>query len=36
MMDTDYIEIAFGSFGMLIVWGPYGRPQFLTLTSLEP
>jgi hypothetical protein len=35
-MDTDFIEIRFGSFGLLVVWGAYGRPQFLILTSLEP
>ena len=34
-MDTDFIEIRFGSFGMMIVWGPYGYPQFLALESLK-
>jgi hypothetical protein len=37
MMDTDFIVIGFGSFGMLVVWGPYGRAYHsIILTSLEP
>jgi hypothetical protein len=35
-MDTDFIEICFGPFGLLVVWGPYGRFQSIVLTSLEP
>jgi hypothetical protein len=35
-MDADFIVVLFGGYGMLVVWGPYGWPQFLTLTSLEP
>jgi hypothetical protein len=36
MMDTDFIVVSFGSYGMLVVWGPYGRFQSFTFTSLEP
>jgi hypothetical protein len=36
-VDTDFIEIRFGPFGMLVVWGAYGRAYHsIILTSLEP
>lgn len=36
MRDTDYIEIRYGRYGMVVAWGPYGQPHFLCQTSLEP
>lgn len=36
-MATDFIEIRFGPFGMLVVWGDYGKAYYsIILTSLEP
>jgi hypothetical protein len=35
-MDTDFIVVSFGGYGMLVVWGPFGRWHSIILTSLEP
>jgi hypothetical protein len=36
-IDTPcIIQVKFGSFGMIIIWGMYAETQFLTLASLEP
>jgi hypothetical protein len=34
-LDTDFIEISFGGYGLLVVWGPYGRFQCAIFASLE-
>ena len=36
MRNTGYIVVSFGSYGMLVVWGAYGRFQSFTFNSLEP